>query len=396
MKLLVSTIAPYSWVKLNSAGKPVEKGQFIEAAFLSTIPRDVSSVIGVAPADTTTFHHVEVPTKKRSNMLAAVPFALEDSLSEEIDQLHFTVMDWAPDRPAQVVIIARKTIELWLETFNSAGVKLDAIVPEQALLPIHPDSGTTLVKQSKNQYAIKTDPYRSFICDQDAFEYWWSDEKNRQLVIGVNNHAFAAELIAKGGDHVSHWAIGDDFRSWLEHAPAQLKSAPSLLHGEYEPEHLKPDSGWLNMAAGLAACALILLGASHWVEASKLQQRYDVNQQAIRVLFDEAFSGEEYLGRPRRQIASLLSISENEPADEMFQYLLGVSAQIAPVNKAELEEINYRDQQLQIGVTVPNFAALEKLTTQIDSLDGLRAVIISSGARDQRVTGQIKIAAEGN
>jgi hypothetical protein len=88
-----------------------------------------------------------------------------------------------------------------------------------------------------------------------------------------------------------------------------------------------------------------------------------------------------------------LSISENEPADEMFQYLLGVSAQIAPVNKAELEEINYRDQQLQIGVTVPNFAALEKLATQIDSLDGLRAVIISSGARDQRVTGQIKIAA---
>ena len=69
MKLLVSTVAPYPWVKLNKQNKPVEKGQFIEAAFINTIPRNVSSVIGIAPADTTLFQQVEVPTKKRNNIL---------------------------------------------------------------------------------------------------------------------------------------------------------------------------------------------------------------------------------------------------------------------------------------------------------------------------------------
>ena len=395
MKLLVSTVAPYPWIKLNKHNEPVDKGQFIEAAFFSTIPSDVHSVIGVAPADTTTFHQVEVPTRKRSNMLAAVPFAMEDSLSEDIDQLHFTVMDWAPDSPAQVAVLSRQTLEDWLETFKTGGAKLDAIIPEQYLLPIHPDSNATLVRQPDEHYVIKTGPYQGFECDQDAFEYWWGDENNHLLELAVNDQELAAKLIADEGEHVSHWAIGEDFRGWIEQAPTQLDSAPSLLHDDFEPEHLKPGSSWLNIAAGLAVCALLLMAGSQWVEASKLQKRYEANQENIRKLFDEAFPGEEYLNLPRRQIASLLSISEDDPADEIFQYLLEVSVEAAATNNAELEEINYRDQQLQIGISAPNFAALEKLANQINNLDGLQALLVSSGARDQRVTGQVKIVQGG-
>jgi general secretion pathway protein L len=396
MKLLVSTVAPYSWAKLNKHGKAVEQGQFIESAFLNTIPRNISSVIGVAPAAFTTYHQVVIPTKKRSNMLAAVPYALEESLSEDIDQLHFTVMDWKPGTPVRVAIISREILAGWIEVFAEAGVKLDKIVPEHALLPIHPDSDATLVKQSDQQFVIKTAPFQSFSCDSDALEFWWKDEENRQLKIGVSNQVLAGELIEQGGEHISHWDIGVDFVSWLNHAPALLKSAPSLLHTEFEPEHLKPGSNWLNVAASLAVCALLLMGASNWVEAARLQQRYEASQHAIRALFEEAFPGEEYLEQPRRQIASLLSISADDPADEMFQFLLEVTASTAPAYNAEIEEINYRDQQLQMGVSVPNFSALEQLTARINARQGLQAALISSGARDKRVTGQIKIVSRAN
>ena len=392
MKLLVSTVAPYQWVKLNKRGKPIEKGQFTEAAFLNTIHKSVTSVIGVAPADSTTFHQVDIPTKRHANMLAAVPYALEESLSEELEELHFTVMSWKPNTPAHVAVIAKKMLRQWIDTFESAGVKLDDIVPELALLPIHPSCRATIVMQGDDQFAVKSGQYNSFLCDQEAFEYWWSDAENQQTQTSVNSQELAVELKSIGGDQVSHWAIGEDFRSWLEHVPEQLDNAASLLHGEFEPEHLKPKSTWLNVAAGLAACALLLLGVSHWLEANKLQQRYVDNQQQIRTLFDEAFPGQEYLDQPRRQIASLLSISEDSPASEMFQYLLDVSAQVIPAHNAEFEEINYRNQQLQVGVSAPNFAALEQITTQINSQTGLQAALISSGARDQRVTGQIKLA----
>ncbi len=395
MKLLVSTVAPYPWVKLNKQNLPVEKGEFMEAAFISTISRENRSIIGVAPADSTTFHRVEVPTKKRSNMLAAVPFVLEDSLSEEIDQLHFTVMNWKPNGSAEVAVISRSVLESWLEVFHKAGVKLDAIIPEHLLLPIHPDSNASLIKKADGHYVIKTGEYRSFSCDQDAFEYWWQDEANRLLNIAVNDKELAAKMIASGGKHLSHWAIGDDFRAWCEHVPAALNAMPSLLHGDFEPEHLKPGSSWLNIAAILAICALLLVGGSQWVEARNLQQRYDANQQAIRTLFDGAFPEQEYLNLPRQQIASLLSISEDDPANEMFQYLLEVASSATGAGRAKLEEVNYRDQQLQIGVTAPNFSALEQLATTISDLDGLQAVLVSSGARDQRVTGQIKIVAIG-
>lgn len=392
MKLLVSTVAPYLWVKLNKRGKPIEKGQFTEAAFLNTIPKSVTSVIGVAPADSTTFHHVDIPTKRQANMLSAVPYALEESLSEELEELHFTVMSWKPGTPAHVAVIAKKMLRQWIETFASAGIKLDDIVPELALMPIHPSCETTIVLQGDDQFAVKSGQYNSFLCDQEAFEYWWSEAENQQAETAVNSQALAVELKSTGGDHISHWAVGEDFRGWLEHVPEQLDKAASLLQGEFEPEHLKPKSTWLNVAAGLAACALLLLGASHWLEASRLQQRYTDNQQQIRALFDQAFPDQEYLDQPRRQIASLLSISEDNPASEMFQHLLEVTAQVVPAFNAEFEEINYRNQQLQVGVSAPNFAALEQMTEQINSQEGLQAALISSGARDQRVTGQIKLA----
>lgn len=392
MKLLVSTVAPYFWVKLNKHGKPIENGQFRDAAFINTIPKSVTSVIGVAPADSITFHSVDIPTKRQANMLSAVPYALEESLSEEIENLHFTVMSWTPGAPAQVAVIAKDRLSQWIHIFQEAGIELDSIVPELALLPIHPDCTATIIMREDDQFVVKSAEYESILCDQEAFEYWWSEAQNQQAETAVNSQELAVELKSMGGVNVSHWAIGEDFRSWLEHVPDQLNSAPSLLHGEFEPEHLKPNSSWLNMAAGLAVGALLLLGVSHWIEANSLQDRYTANQQQIRALFDEAFPDQEYLDQPRRQIASLLSISEGNPASEMFQYLLDVSAQIVPANNAKFEEINYRNQQLQIGVSAPTFAALEQMTSQINARDDIQATLISSGARGKRVTGQIKMA----
>ena len=122
-----------------------------------------------------------------------------------------------------------------------------------------------------------------------------------------------------------------------------------------------------------------------------MQQEYDDNQSAIRALFDEHFPQQEYLDQPRRQVASLLSISEDNPGSELFQYLLEFSSEVVPENNAEFEEINYRDGQLQIGISAPNFAALEQMTTQINVQEDLQAALISSGTKGQRVTGQIKM-----
>ena len=395
MKLLVSTVAPYAWVKLDKHDRPVDKGQFIEAAFLNTYPKQIHSVIGVAPSDSTTFHQVEVPTKNRSNMLAALPYSLEDRLSEDIEHLHFTVMDWTPGGAVQVAVIARQTLSDYVQVFEDAGVTLDAIVPEHALLPIHPDCDATIIKQAEDQLVVKWEKYSSFTLDQDAFDDWWAVEENRGLRIGVNDQPLALELKSQGGEFVSHWAIGDDFRSWLEQAPEQFKGASSLLHGTCQPEHLKPNNRLLNIGAGLALAALLVLGVSNWLEANKLQIQFDTNQQAIRGMFEKAFPGEEYLDRPRRQIASLLSISEDQPASELFQYLLGIGASVIPQNGAELEELNYRDQQMQIGVSAPNFASLDNITAQLNAHEDIQAALISSGTRDQRITGQIKMARVG-
>jgi len=396
MKLLVSTVAPYTWVRLDKHGKPMDKGQFIEAAFLNTFPKKVKSVIAVAPADASTFHRVEIPTKNRSNMLAALPYALEDKLSEDLDQLHFTVIGWVPGGAVDVVVIAREKLATWIQLFADAGVVLDAVIAEHSLLPIHPDCDATIVKQNEDRLVVKTAASRSFTLDRETFDDWWSDEAHRALKIAVNDQPLAIELKESGGDFVSHWAIGDDFRSWLEQAPQLLKSAPSLLQGEFEPAHLKPNSRLLNAGALITFLTLLAMAGSNYWQAERLQAQVDANQQQTRSLFEAAFPDQEYLDRPRRQIASLLSISEDQPASELFAYLTGIAADVLLKNNAELEELNYRNEQMQIGLSAPNFAALDNITAQLNMRDDIRAALISSGTRDQGVSGQIKLARVGN
>ncbi len=395
MKLLISTHAPHYWVKLNNKGQPVEAGEQSDASLLSALPKGVTSVIGVIPGELVTMHSVEVPTNRYANMLSAIPYTLEEKLSEDIENLHFCVLNWKAGQPASVAVASKETIESSLQLFGDAIGQLDGIIPDYALLPIHSSNSTTVVRAQDDRYFVKQANLSTVVMDQLAFEYWWQDA-DQEASYAVNNRDLANEMKANGGERVSLWEIGENFTQWVNHAPIPDIQQYSLLRAQYEPEHLKPSNDLLNWAVGIAACALILLGGSNWFELQRLKNQHQANQDEIRALFSEAFPDQEYLGQPRRQIATLLSIDDSGGVSEQFQYLLQVVSEIAPQNQAEFLEINFRNEALQVGVTAPTFAALEQMTAQLDDSEGIRAALVSSGSEANSVKGQIKLIVSGS
>ncbi len=390
MKLLISTEAPHQWAKLDKKGMAVDKGELNDESFLSMVPKGITSIIGVLPGELVTLHSVEVPTNRYANMLSAVPYALEEKLSEDIDNLHFSVLDWKAGQAAEVAVISKAALDKTLERFGEAGLTLDSLIPDYALLPIHAESNVMVAQVDTERYIVKQGPYQAAIMDQFALEYWWQ-EVDKSQSFTVSQRELANEMKENGGEQVSLWEIGSDFSGWLEHAPLPDTHRFSLLREGYEPEHLKPNNNVLNWAVGIAACALLLLGGSNWLELNNLKTQHQANEDEIKSLFAQAFPEQEYLDQPRRQISSLLSIDDSGDVDEKFQYLLQVVSKIVPENNALFGEINYRNSALQVGVLAPSFATLEKMTTQIDQTDGVRAALVSSGSEADKVKGQIKL-----
>lgn len=390
MKFLISTNAPHHWVKLSSKDAVLEKGQFSEADFMAAVSKGATSIIAVVPGEQVTLHSVAVPTNRQANMLAAVPYALEEKLSEDIDNLHFSVLDWQAGKDAQVAVVSKQTVNSVLALFGDAASRLDGMVPDYAFLPLHANGGSTVVRATAERYLVKQGAFDAMVMDPYAFEYWWqSVDVNKNYA--VNDRDLVSEMQSSGGENVSLWDIGTNFTHWLEHAPTPDLQKYSLLRAAYEPEHLKPKNTLLNWAVGLAAGALLFLGGSNWFELEQLKKQHQANEAEIKALFAATFPEQEYLDQPKRQIAALLSIDLSGSPSEQFQYLLEKASVAAPQNQASFLEINYRNQALQIGVTAPNFAALEQMTAQLDSAQGIRAALVSSSSRGDTVRGQIKL-----
>ncbi len=395
MKLLVTLEKPYRWVKLNNKGLVVDRGRFnIDVDLAVMIPKDVTSIIGVAPAEAVTIHSVDIPTKRRASMELAVPYALEEELSEEIEHLHFAIQSWVPGDSAKVAVINKSLVEGWIEEFESAQLKVDAIVPEQSLLPRHADADVTIARTADDRLLIRQNNDNALAVDNTAFDYWWSSLKDKQSRIVVNDKAMARALIDAGGENVSFWDIGEHFDAWLESRDNSHLMQASLLQGALEPEHLKPTSLGLMLASAIAALAFLVLAAADWWELKRLETAVAANQQELQQLFEQTFPDQEYLDAPRQQVASLLSLNAEGDHNYVFQYMLDIAAKTMPKYDADFDEVNYKNEGLQVGVTVPNFSVLDEITNEIEQEPGVSAILISSGANDDKVTGQIKIVRE--
>ncbi len=403
MKLIISVNKPYRWATLDDKkGKVVESGEFAgvgdgadlgQIDLKAMVPKGVKSVIGVAPAEAIALRSVEVPSKRRANVEAAVPYALEEGLSEDVDDLHFSILSWTPGAEARVAIVNKKKLEGWIADLTAAGLQVDAILPEQKMIPLHPDSEITIARTGPNRICVREGENAGLALDSDSFNYWWESHQNRDAAIAVNDRKIAQELALYGGTNINQWDIGRDFRGWLENSDNTKLGENSLLQGEYEPEHLKPTTSGLKLAAAIAGFTFFILAVANWYEVRKLENEVVRNQQEMQELFSKTFPQEEYLGAEsgRRQVASLLSLSADGDNSYLFQYMLDIVSKVVPAHNATFDEVNYRNEGLQVGLTVPNFAELDKMTEVMNTKEGVAAKLISSGSRDNKTTGQIKL-----
>ena len=83
--------------------------------------------------------------KSGAKLAQVVPFALEEHLAADVEDLHFAVgkRDARPGTPVTVVSHAR--MEAWQALLADAGLQADAIYPETAALPETPNAITLLI-----------------------------------------------------------------------------------------------------------------------------------------------------------------------------------------------------------------------------------------------------------
>ena len=310
------------------------------------------------PPASTTFLRVKLPVKSKKAIAKSLPFALEDVLAQELDQLHICPGPQVGDEQVAVVI-DKALIEHWLSVLKGA-FTLNSIAPLESLYCTVEVNGIQIEPSpwADGQWVVLSDHYEPVILDQALLKPWLKKLGNRPV-----------QLI-----NVDAQVLG------LTPAPCQVGAKPlsiqalinkpgiNLLTGPYRQITPWPWHTWrYAIAASLLACCL---GAV--VEMQKIHalstQKLALNAKVSALKQEARLASHPPLGPLLYQVLTLTqpaaSVAAIRADTELVEVTLGLesfaklaslrqSFEQVPLLAAELHEAHALQDGVQTRVSVP-------------------------------------------
>lgn len=388
------------WLTLDETGAPTPTRQRGSLTLAAAVWR-TGRVVVLAPATQILLAEPELPPGSGAKLARAVPFAMEEQLTEDVDLLSFAIGRRRGNGGTPVAVVSRAVLTAWLSELRAAGFDPQAIYADISAIPENP--GQTVLWLEKERLAVRRPGALPFAVEL-------SPVKEALVIAGVIADPLdSAEPKPDSGDpkpkesailYVTRedWArvqgefeeLLEDFASlkvqlladgplpWLARG-LQAPEAVNLLQGEFSrtTDYSARWRQW-RIAAALAVALLVV-----HVAAQALQIRHAKHESAaldgeISQLFSESMPGDA-LTDPRRQMQSKLERIRKSGAGPQYflRTLQTLSGALAVTPKTAISALSYREDALDMTVSAPSLAALSQLT-QFVGKEGLAAEIQSS------------------
>src|SRR5215470_13654416 len=137
--------AEASWILADARGNAISAPQTgpLELAAQRAAGRHICVVV---PGTDVLLTEPELPVKAGAKLQQIVPYALEEQLAEDIDELHFAIGKRVGDAPTTpVAVVALSLMDEWTSTLKAAGLVPESMYVESDLLPQNPGHAVALL-----------------------------------------------------------------------------------------------------------------------------------------------------------------------------------------------------------------------------------------------------------
>ncbi len=399
-----------NWIAVDSngtrTGAPVT-GPLAEAA------NDIGdrSVIVLVPATTVLTTSVNIPIKGGSRLLAALPFALEEQLADDIDDLHFAAGARRDSGLVPVAVVARDQMSEWLGRLDEAGLSVSRIIPENYGLARIP--GTMSLLSADDQIIFNDGADNEFVMQS-------ASPSDALAVAGALDDSGGEDSVA--GHLLVYCESGDEERfqhDWnaLRHelASVDINLLPdgalprlavtvaagngiNLLQGRYGA---KTEIGALFRPWRYAAILFLTLGLLAF--GGKVADYYRLTQEetVLKTQFEQAYRSI----RPGDQreivdpVATVNSVRRSLGGPSALQVLLPSLVQLGQAlqqnQTANIEAISYRAGVIDVRLTAPDVATLDSIQKAVSNSGRFSAAIQSTDQVGDKVNSRIQIRETG-
>lgn len=406
------------WFRLHRNGALLGQGEATPDELHSLRAPD-DRAVALLPGERAPLHRVFVPGKSIRVRQRALPFALEDRLSEDLEQLRIIA---GPRHGAETTasVAAHRDLERWEAWLHEQDIRISHMIPDLALLR-GLETGDQAFLFSGTQRSIVLSPEAEPIAMPSEVASWWLQQ--RSVTTAPDDPRSEAQP-APDATHVIEPGSAPDSRAPVHPTPDWSGNVLELLlagvqSGGARPNGLqralrnalafdfaspaeRPTSfailpGPWRVPAALALALTVLWTGSLWLEGRQLEREYRATERDIAALF-EATLPQARMVDPVAQFEALLGQGEREATTPTMLSPLGESMatimeRLAPRDLA-LQRLRGEPDRLELELEGSGIAELEHLREDLREAMTARVRIVSAETGDQGVRARMTIEQE--
>ncbi len=399
------------WMVCNADGQVLinaVSGELVQAAPLAVGRR----IVAVVPGTDVLTTESEAPAKNAAKLAQVIPFALEERVADEIEDLHFALGDRDPGTGrVPVAVVSRARIDGWLAELRAAGLNPQAIYPDAALLPAMPGQLIALLDGDSFMLRLPEGPplVMPALAITQAIEMALAGQVSQ--VAGLEAPPLGLLLYSGHDEWQAHQFEVDALRDRFTGVKVQL--LPSGPLGVLAPAAANGDAinllqgalaissplqkNWRSwrVAAVLAASLLCLHIGSRWYELHRLQKTEADLDASIQEAFRTAMPGQvNALDARRRVERRLTELHGAGGSGALLPALSALATARSAVPSATFEGLAFRNGEIDLRISAPNAAALDTISQQLRAANW-QADIGGGSSNGDSYRGHLKIRKEG-
>ena len=400
------------WRKFEADGSEIGgRGSMADLAALAAGYR----VWVLVPGTDVLLTRVSLPPGNRNQLLAAIPYALEEFLAAEVEDQHFAVGGADDSGALAVAVIARQRLEHWLELCREHGLTPTGMVPDVLAVPLgppdfpeSPDStedadspasthpaGPALLLTADGLALVRGGPQDGFVLESDSLAILAGmpgiTPESRFVVY---HEGPAAELPGELDGLVAERRRVSDVPALLARGFRE-KEGLNLLQGEYRPQaHWEKHWRRWRLPAVLILALLLVNTAMGLRENQRLSQYSQQLHHETVEIYRGAFPGAQRIVNPRAQMENELRALRAGGGDSAGRGFLPLLEDGGPVlagaGGMQLRGLRYRGGELDLELMISDLQALDELNDQLEGRD-LEVDIRTATTRDDRVQARLLV-----
>ena len=408
---------PADWIAVDSTGARRSQP---ETGSLSDAANDVGdrSVIVLVPSAEVLTTSVDIPIKGGARLHAALPYALEEHLAEDIDQLHFAAGTRRSSGNIPVAIVNRGRLTEWIESLMLAGIQPSAIVPDNYGLARIP--GTISLLVDEDQVMINDGADIELVMQGvnpgdalaaiGALDLNESDEDTESQDRTAMPRHVLVYCQAEYDERYQHEWLA--IRHEMESVDVNLLpdgvmprlavtvatgAGINLLQGDFgaKTEYAGLFKTWRYAAILLLAFGLVGITAKATDYYVLKRQEADLKQQ-FETEYRQIAPGAPAVADPARLVATLKTRAGNAGSPPLFLQTLEHLSRALQQNKdARIEAISYRAGVVDVRLNAPNVSTLDNIQRVVGESGQFEASIQSTDQDGERVSSRIQIKVRG-